>query len=164
MASSDHPIITPGSTFLVTGANGFVGAHVADQLLQKGYKVRGTVRDAVKHQWLEDLFSQKYGNDKFELITVKDMGQPGACDDAVLGNFPASTSHCSATDISLPSRCLWYRARCLSPEHRRHTRRVAPNHRGRDTGLLAGRGQGAKCEAIRTDFVLRCGSLAASIP
>lgn len=88
MAPFDNPAITPGSTVLVTGANGFVGAHVADQLLQKGYKVRGTVRDAIKHQWLADLFSKKYGTDKFELITVKDMREPGAFDDAVSGIFP----------------------------------------------------------------------------
>ena len=92
MAVFDSPAITPGSTVLVTGSNGFVGAHVADQLLQQGYKVRGTVRDAVKHQWLADLFSQKYGKDKFDLITVKDMREPGAFDDAVSGMFPASMS------------------------------------------------------------------------
>jgi FlaA1/EpsC-like NDP-sugar epimerase len=86
MASFDSPAITPGSTILVTGANGFVGAHVADQLLQQGYKVRGTVRDAIKHQWLADLFSQKYGNGRFELMTVKDMGEPSAFDDAVSGS------------------------------------------------------------------------------
>jgi nucleoside-diphosphate-sugar epimerase len=87
MASFDSPAITPGSTILVTGANGFVGAHVADQLLQQGYKVRGTVRDAIKHQWLADLFSQKYGNGRFELMTVKDMGEPSAFDDAVSGSL-----------------------------------------------------------------------------
>ncbi|CAN9161735.1 unnamed protein product [Alternaria sp. RS040] len=85
MAVFDSPAITPGSTILVTGSNGFVGAHVADQLLQQGYKVRGTVRDPVKHQWLADLFSQKYGKDKFDLITIKDMREPGAFDDAVSG-------------------------------------------------------------------------------
>jgi uncharacterized protein YbjT (DUF2867 family) len=90
MAPFDSPAITPGSTVLVTGVNGFVGAHVADQLLQQGYKVRGTVRDAVKHQWLTDLFSQKYGKDEFELITVKDMREPGAFDDAVSGILTAS--------------------------------------------------------------------------
>jgi nucleoside-diphosphate-sugar epimerase len=84
MAVFDSPAITPGSTVLVTGSNGFVGAHVADQLLQQGYKA--------KHQWLVDLFSQKYGKDKFELITVKDMREPGAFDDAVSGMFPASMS------------------------------------------------------------------------
>ena len=31
-------------TVLVTGISGFVGAEVGYQLLEKGYKVRGTVR------------------------------------------------------------------------------------------------------------------------
>ncbi|KNG49185.1 aldehyde reductase protein [Stemphylium lycopersici] len=89
MAAFDSPAIAPGSTILVTGANGFVGAHIADQLLQQGYKVRGTVRDAVRHQWLADLFSQKYGKENFELITVKDMREADAFDDAVSGIVPA---------------------------------------------------------------------------
>lgn len=93
MAPFDDPAITPGSTILVTGVNGFVGAHVADQLLQQGYKVRGTVRDAVKQQWLAALFSEKYGTEKFELITVQDMREPGAFDDAVSGTSTASTSY-----------------------------------------------------------------------
>lgn len=88
MASFDNPAITPDSTVLVTGANGFVGAHVADQLLQGGYRVRGTVRDASKHQWLVERFSEKYGKDRFELITVKDMREPGAYDSAVSGVLP----------------------------------------------------------------------------
>jgi nucleoside-diphosphate-sugar epimerase len=85
MAPLDNPAILPGSTVLVTGVNGFVGAHVADQLLQQGYRVRGTVRDASKHQWLADRFSQKYGKEKFELFTVQDMSEPGAFDNAVSG-------------------------------------------------------------------------------
>ncbi|KAH6613138.1 NAD dependent epimerase/dehydratase [Boeremia exigua] len=85
MAMFDNPAVAPGSIVLVTGANGFVGAHVADQLLQQGYKVRGTVRDAKKHQWLADLFTNKYGEGRFDLITVKDMKEPDAFDDAVSG-------------------------------------------------------------------------------
>ncbi|KAF8992659.1 hypothetical protein BDQ17DRAFT_1546355 [Cyathus striatus] len=34
-----------GKLVLVTGVTGFIAGHVADQLLQKGYRVRGTVRD-----------------------------------------------------------------------------------------------------------------------
>ncbi|GME37554.1 NAD(P)-binding protein [Neofusicoccum parvum] len=85
MAPLDRPAIVPGSTILVTGANGFVGAHVADQLLHRGYRVRGTVRDAEKHRWLEDLFKDRYGGGKFELVTVEDMAEAGAFDKAVSG-------------------------------------------------------------------------------
>eukprot|EP00466_Bigelowiella_natans_P019071 jgi/Bigna1/127705/aug1.5_g2413 len=38
-----HPIRA-----LVTGANGYLGAHIVDQLLRKGYKVVGTVRASEK--------------------------------------------------------------------------------------------------------------------
>lgn len=37
------PAIAPGSLTLVTGVNGFIGSHIADQLLSLGYRVRGTV-------------------------------------------------------------------------------------------------------------------------
>ncbi|KAH9826674.1 aldehyde reductase II [Teratosphaeria destructans] len=36
------------SLILVTGANGWLGMHVVDQLLEHGYRVRGTVRNAEK--------------------------------------------------------------------------------------------------------------------
>jgi NAD(P)-dependent dehydrogenase (short-subunit alcohol dehydrogenase family) len=140
MAAFDSPAITPGSTVLVTGANGFVGAHVADQLLQQGYIVRGTVRDAAKHQWLADLFSQKYGKDRFEIVTVKDMREPGAFDNAVSGILPAMISYCSNTDEVPLFRRFRYRARCLGAEHGRYTRRVDQDYRGRDTELPRGRG------------------------
>jgi len=35
--------IPPGSKILVTGANGFIGSNVVDQLLSLGYFVRGTI-------------------------------------------------------------------------------------------------------------------------
>ena len=34
-----------GDTILVTGIGGFLGGHIARQLLAKGYVVRGSVRD-----------------------------------------------------------------------------------------------------------------------
>jgi len=34
-----------GKTVCVTGANGFIGSHIVNQLLGKGYRVRGTVHD-----------------------------------------------------------------------------------------------------------------------
>ncbi|OLN96042.1 Aldehyde reductase 2-like protein 1 [Colletotrichum chlorophyti] len=65
--------VPKGSTILVTGVNGFIGSHVADQLLERGYKVRGAVRDINKNKWLSDLFEKKYGKERFEFVAVPDM-------------------------------------------------------------------------------------------
>ncbi|KAH9205319.1 hypothetical protein DL95DRAFT_528881 [Leptodontidium sp. 2 PMI_412] len=79
------PPIPLGSTVLVTGINGYVGSHVADQLLLAGYKVRGTARDPQKAAGLVALWDGKYGKNKVEVITVKNMVVAGAFDEAVKG-------------------------------------------------------------------------------
>ncbi len=43
------------SSALVTGANGFVGSHLAEHLLKKGYHVRCLVRETSNLRWLCDL-------------------------------------------------------------------------------------------------------------
>jgi len=53
----------------VTGANGFLGSHITQQLLEKGYRVRGTAR-AAKVSFTKNLFAS-YG-DKFEVAQVND--------------------------------------------------------------------------------------------
>ncbi|KAI2472615.1 NAD(P)-binding protein [Annulohypoxylon bovei var. microspora] len=78
-------IIKPGSFVLVTGVNGFIGSHIADQILQHGYRVRGTVRSASRDQWVKEHFEKKYGPGNFELVEVPDMVASGAFDDAVKG-------------------------------------------------------------------------------
>ncbi|KAL9074345.1 MAG: hypothetical protein Q9161_002331, partial [Pseudevernia consocians] len=79
------PAILPGSTVLVTGANGFIGSHIADQLIQAGYLVRGTSRDTNKTAWMTEMFDKKYGKGKFEAVVVKDMADSGAFDEACKG-------------------------------------------------------------------------------
>ncbi|KAI8581786.1 hypothetical protein K450DRAFT_231178 [Umbelopsis ramanniana AG] len=74
--------IEKGSRVLVTGVNGFIASHVADQLLRAGYKVTGTVRNQAKAESLQSL-TDKYGSDDFKVIIVRDLEKEGAFDEAV---------------------------------------------------------------------------------
>lgn len=66
-------------------ANGFIGSHIVDQLLNFGYRVRGTSRDTTKTAWMKEMFDKKYGEGKFEAVVVKDMAEEGAFDEACKG-------------------------------------------------------------------------------
>ena len=69
----------------MTGANGFLGSHICDQLLLAGYRVRGTVRNTEKQAWLVEYFDKKYGKGNFELAQVSDFTADGCLDKAVKG-------------------------------------------------------------------------------
>ena len=75
----------PGSLVLVTGATGYIGTHIVDQLLLAGYHVRGTVRDDRKAAWTTALFSERHGPGKYSAIIVPEMSVDGAFDEAVKG-------------------------------------------------------------------------------
>ncbi|CAG7950645.1 unnamed protein product [Penicillium salamii] len=64
--------LPPQSRILVTGANGFVASHIVNLLLQRGYRVRGTVREP--RPWLDQMF-QKYD---YESTILPDLAQPHA--------------------------------------------------------------------------------------
>lgn len=85
MASQPKITLLPNSLVVVTGANGLVGSHVTDQLLQSGYRVRGSVRSLTKAGWMSDFFSHKYGPGTFDLVQVPDMAAPGAFNEAIKG-------------------------------------------------------------------------------
>lgn len=84
--SSKTSTIPDDSWVLVTGATGFVGSHVVRQLLQRGYKVRGTVRDFTQASWLvTDHFETYVESGALDLATVPDLAVDGAFDDVVKG-------------------------------------------------------------------------------
>ena len=105
------PVIPPGSIILVTDVNGFIGSHVADQLIQAGYIVRGTTRNIAKTAWVKDMFDAKYGGGRFEAVVVRDMAEPRAFEEACKGPSP-SKEPSLLTDMRSPYRCCRGRTRC----------------------------------------------------
>jgi nucleoside-diphosphate-sugar epimerase len=83
--SISSPILPPNALILVTGANGLIASHAADQLLAFGYRVRGTVRSATRCAYLTTLFSARHGAGRFELHEIPDVSAPGVWDTAVRG-------------------------------------------------------------------------------
>ena len=74
---SSTPFIPLGSTILVTGVNGYLGAHVALELLRAGYKVKGVVRSQAKGEALvRQLPSELHSSISF--VYVEDITKPGA--------------------------------------------------------------------------------------
>ena len=74
---SSTAFIPVGSTILVTGVNGFLGAHVALELLQAGYKVRGVVRSKAKGDALLAVLPSEL-HSSMSFVYVEDITRPGA--------------------------------------------------------------------------------------
>jgi nucleoside-diphosphate-sugar epimerase len=76
--------IPAGSWVLVTGATGFLASHVISNLLKRGFRVRGAVRDVSKSSWLVEGPFKSYADDgALELVAVPDLGAEGAYEEAV---------------------------------------------------------------------------------
>ena len=58
---------------LVTGSNGYIGVWLCKTLLERGFYVRGSVRNESKATHLRNLFAS-FG-DNFEIAIVEDMLQ-----------------------------------------------------------------------------------------
>eukprot|EP01112_Ceratiomyxa_fruticulosa_P008053 TRINITY_DN2088_c0_g2_i3.p1 TRINITY_DN2088_c0_g2~~TRINITY_DN2088_c0_g2_i3.p1 ORF type:complete len:339 (+),score=86.14 TRINITY_DN2088_c0_g2_i3:122-1138(+) len=85
--------IPTNSLILVTGANGHIGSHVADQLLAENYRVRAPVRSLEKSAFLQKRFDSKYGAGKFELVVVEDVSKENAYDEVIKG--VSGVIHCA---------------------------------------------------------------------
>lgn len=78
---------TAGDLVCVTGASGFLGIHIVEHLLERGFRVRATVRDAsndAKTAALRGLVEP--GDDRLELRSA-DITQPGVFD-PILDDVP----------------------------------------------------------------------------
>ncbi len=78
--------MTPTSKpILVTGASGFLAIHTIMQLLQQGYKVRGTLRSLTRESEVrETLAKHVQANDRLEFVTA-DLLQDSGWDKVVEG-------------------------------------------------------------------------------
>lgn len=81
--TTDDYALPKGSRILVTGANGYIGSHVVDKLLDKGYVVRGTVR--APKPWLNEFFEKKYGPNVFETVIAEAFGDQAALEQIMEG-------------------------------------------------------------------------------
>lgn len=70
-----------GKTVLITGASGFVAAHVLNSFLERGYHVRATVRSDSTAENVKQTH-HKYAK-QLSFAIVKDVAAPGAFDEAV---------------------------------------------------------------------------------
>ncbi|KAH8883055.1 NAD(P)-binding protein [Thozetella sp. PMI_491] len=70
-------------TVLVTGASGYVAAHIINVFLAAGYHVRGTVRSESSAQKVKEAHPE-YA-DALSFAIVPDLAAPGAVDEAVKG-------------------------------------------------------------------------------
>ncbi|KAN0101206.1 hypothetical protein V8E55_001190 [Tylopilus felleus] len=68
------PDVQPPAKVLVSGATGYIAAWVVQNLLDRGYTVRGTARSVAKGDFLKKAFAS-YG-DRFEIVIVEDIAQP----------------------------------------------------------------------------------------
>ncbi|KIV87689.1 hypothetical protein PV11_03219 [Exophiala sideris] len=73
------------SLVLLTGPNGFVGAHVLDLLLKNHYRVRGTVRSLSKATYFKNKYPEASASGCLSFVAVPDIQAPGALDEAVDG-------------------------------------------------------------------------------
>lgn len=85
-------------TVLITGASGFVGAHLVRVFLEAGYKVRATIRSASSASSI--TAAQGSLSSELEFAIVPDLQAPGAFDEALKG--VSGVIHCASPFVLEP--------------------------------------------------------------
>ncbi|ANB13596.1 carbonyl reductase (NADPH-dependent) [Sugiyamaella lignohabitans] len=78
-------ILGSKGTVLVSGASGFIAAHVIQQFVESGYKVVGTVRNQTSIDNFKKTSTYQQYSDYIRLEIVADISAAGAFDEAVKG-------------------------------------------------------------------------------
>jgi dihydroflavonol-4-reductase len=68
------------TTVLVTGASGFIGLHCVRELLQEGYRVRGTLRSLSRETALREALERHTDTSELELVTADLLSDEGWSD------------------------------------------------------------------------------------
>ncbi|KAF3911602.1 Dihydroflavonol-4-reductase [Arthrobotrys entomopaga] len=89
----------PPNYILVTGATGFIGAHVVSQLLSKNVRVRAAYRSQHKADTMLAHFRKIHGNDKIDRLLdfshTGDLSTPGCFDESLTGGIEG-VIHCAS--------------------------------------------------------------------
>ncbi|KAK6544082.1 hypothetical protein TWF694_000793 [Orbilia ellipsospora] len=89
----------PPTYILVTGATGFIGAHVVSQLLSKNVRVRVAYRSQQKADTMLAHFQKIYGNDQvdrlLDFVHTGDLATPGCFDESLTGGIDG-VIHCAS--------------------------------------------------------------------
>lgn len=96
----DGLLVPKGSLVLVTAANGLISSHVVDQLLDYGFKVRGTVRSLERTSWLKPLLQSRHPESHLEIVEVPDTSAKGCFDEVFKG--VSAIIHIAANTVFTP--------------------------------------------------------------
>lgn len=93
------PATQPPAKVLVSGATGYIAAWVVQNLLERGYAVRGTARSVSKGSFLKKLFAP-YG-DRFEVVVVEDIAQVSLTGASTRWSFIVCGAHMKSVSNSV---------------------------------------------------------------